>query len=653
MAMVRNKVVSAEEAVALIRTGDTLANSGFVGNGTPDELLLALAERFAATGEPRDLTLIFAAGQGDGKERGLNRLAAPGLLKRVIGGHWGLIPALGRLAVDGRIEAYNLPQGVISQMYREIAARRPGVLTKVGLGTFVDPRLEGGRINAQTTEEIVQRLDLAGEEWLFYPARPISVAFIRGTTADPHGNITMERESLTLDNLAMAMATHNSGGLVIAQVERIAEAGSLNPRQVKIPGVLVDCVVVARPEHHRQTYATAYNPAFSGEIRVPLTSLPPMELDERKIIARRCALELPPGGVVNLGIGMPEGVASVAAEEGALTYVTLTAEPGVIGGVPASGLDFGAAVNTAAVIEQNQQFDFYDGGGLDLAVLGMAEADAAGNVNVSRFGPKLAGAGGFINISQNARRVVFAGTFTAGGLVVAGGDGRLAIKQEGRARKFVSKVQQITFAGDYAAKRGQEVLYVTERCVFRLTEKGLALIEVAPGVDVERDILALMDFRPLMDSVTEMPAALFRPDMIGLAGRMTGMSLADRLALDPQRNLLFLNFTGLRLRSVRDVEAIEQAVANVCQPLGRRVTAIVNYDHFGLDESLQEAYAAMVERVVRAFYVRVVRYSTSAFLRLKLGEALSSRDSAPLLFETAEEAQAWAEGAALLSYGEG
>ena len=640
MSGLKNKIVSADEAAAIIHDGDMVAVSGFVGIGTPDELILALARRFATSDGPRDLGLMFAAAPGDGKERGLNRLCAPGLVRRVVGGHWALVPKLGALALEGKIEAYNLPLGVVSHLYRDIAGKTAGHISKVGLHTFVDPRLGGGKLNAATTEDLVSLIELNGEPWLHYKTFPVNVALIRGTTADPAGNITMEREALTLDNLAAAMAARNSGGFVVAQVERIAEAGSLAPREVQVPGILVDCVVLSQPENHRQTYATPYNHAFTGRQRVPLDRIAPLPLDARKVIARRCAFELPPGGVVNLGIGMPEGVAAVAAEERVLKYLTLTAEPGVIGGLPQGGLDFGAALNPAAVLHQNQQFDFYDGGGLDIACLGLAQADTQGNVNVSRFGQRLAGAGGFINISQNAKRLVFAGTFTADGLDVGIADARVQIRREGKSRKFVAAVEQVTFSGNFAAERGQPVLYVTERCVLRRTKAGMELVEVAPGIDIDRDIVGQMDFAPIIEDPQPMDPRIFRDAVMGLEAWLLGLSLADRISYNAERNTLFGNFEGFQVRTIEDVEVVRREFERTCREIGRKVHLIVNYDGFELDPAVSDAYFSTIAYLESRYYATASRYTTSAFMRLKLGVSLQSRDLAPHVFETRAEAQA-------------
>ena len=418
-------------------------------------------------------------------------------------------PKLAQLAGAGEIGAYNLPQGVISQMYREVAAGRPGVVTHVGIGTFCDPRFGGGKLNARCSEDLVSVVELGGREWLLYYAIPINVAFIRGTTADERGNITLEHEPATLGVLTAAMAAHNSGGIVIAQVERMACHGTLGARRVVVPGHLVDYLVV-EPTQPQTAAGGPYNPSLSGELRGPLGTIPPMALDERKVVARRAYREILPGSIVNLGVGMADGVGSVAAEQGGLDQIVLTVEQGLAGGVPARGVIFGAVWNPDSVIDSPSQFDFYDGGGLDIACLGFAEIDSLGNVNSSRVGDAIFGAGGFIDISQGAHKLVFVGTLTAGGLRTAVAGGELHVEREGRVRKFVPEVAQLTFSAEQARLRGQRVMYVTERAVFEHGPSGVELIEIAPGVDLERDVLGQMDFRPsIREPLPLMDGSLF------------------------------------------------------------------------------------------------------------------------------------------------
>ena len=638
----RDKIVTAAEAIALIRDGDTIVAEGFAGQCFAEELTLALQERFLQTGTPRDLTLAFTVAQGDRAGRGFDRLCYEGLLKRAIGGHWGMSGELGKMAVDNKIQAYNLPQGVIAQLFRDTAAGKPGLLTRVGLDTFVDPRNGGGKINDATTEDRVELITIGGREYLFYRAfERLDIAFLRGTTADPNGNISMEREALFLESLAVATAVHNNGGLVIVQVERIAEAGALGPKQVKIPGVLVDCVVVARPEHHTQTWGTSYSPALSGELRVPLSSVAPLDLSVRKVIARRAAMELRPNAVVNLGIGMPEGIASVAAEEHVLSYITLTAEPGVIGGLPTGGADFGSAINGDAILDQPAQFDFYDGGGLDAAFLGMAQADAQGNVNVSRFGPKLAGSGGFINISQNAKRLVFLGTFLAPSRTEVT-DGRVVVTDALAAAKFLDRVEQRTFSGQYASAAGQPVLYVTERCVFELTPDGLQLIEIAPGIDLEKDILAHVGFTPIIDGEpTLMDARIFRDEPMGLKDDLLTVPLEARFTYDPDRNTFFINMEGMSVYTTAQADAIVAEIEKRLAAVGKKVPVAVNYDNFYLAPDLADTYTTAVRTLAERYYQTVTRYTTSSFMRLKLSGHLTERGLAPHIYESRQEALDW------------
>jgi propionate CoA-transferase len=529
----RPLVLTAAQAATLLEDGDTvLINGSGGGVGTPEGFLEALADRYRQSGQPRAITAVHPVGCGDWGEKGMSRLALPGLLKRQVTGSLGNSPATMAMAAADEIEAYTLPQGVLSQLCREIAAGRPGLITHVGLGSFVDPRNGGGRQSERGPNDMVELITLHGREFLFYPAFRVDVAVIRATTADEAGNLTMEREPFIGDALAMAQASHNSGGIVIAQVERMRTAGTVPSREVKVPGILVDAIVVDPDQ--QQTYAVRYNPGYSGEIRVPVFRRPSAEVDPHTVIARRACLELFPGCIANLGYGVSTGIARILAEEGLSDSVTLTVEQGIIGGTPVSGNDFGAAVNYDALIEQAAQFDFYDGGGLDIAFLSFAEVDGAGNVNVSRFAGKPNGSGGFIHIAQNAKTVCFLGTLTAGGLIAKLCDGGIRIEQEGRHRRFVSAIEQRTYDRAGGLARGQKARFITERAVLEADEHGLIVIEIAPGVDLDRDVLANFEAPPrVSDRVRAMPEMVFRPGDFGLRqalSKLPGPKMHRRLA---------------------------------------------------------------------------------------------------------------------------
>jgi propionate CoA-transferase len=604
----RSKVISAPDAARIVLDADTIAINGFAGIGCPEALAQALERRFQTTGSPNALTLVCAAGLGDRGGRGLDHFAHKGMVHRVIAGHWGLAPRLGAMARAEQLEAYCLPQGVISHLYREIAGGRPGLLTRVGLHTFVDPHHEGGRLNSRATGELVRRISIGEVDYLFYPAFHIDVALVRGTTADPEGNVTLEREALSVDALSMAQAARNSDGVVIAQVERLIDRRRVGFHDVVLPGALVDAVVVASPPDHPQTFSDDYNPAFTGEICASESAPAPGPLTPRLVIARRAAMSLRTNSIVNLGVGIPEGVGAVAHEEGLLESITITIESGAIGGIPARGLSFGAVSNAQAVIDQASQFDFYDGGGLDQAFLGAAEVDADGNVNVSSFADRIVGAGGFIDISQNAPSLFFLGPLVAGATAVIE-DGRLRITEESETRKFVDRVRQVTFNGPQARAQHQSVHYITDRAVFRLAECGLELIEIAPGLDLERDILARMAFRPAISpGLCEMDPRIFREGVMGLA-QTCPTPIEDRFHHDPAENVVYVNYEGMTLRTDEDVEALAAFLDGRFADVGHRVHLIVNYDDLALAPAAAEAFAAMVVRNSERYALSTSRHS--------------------------------------------
>ena len=505
------RFVNADEAAALVGDGHVVAISGNgAGMISAEAVFAAIEKRFLETGHPRDLTLVHSLGLGDRGEMGTNRFAYEGMVRRVIAAHFYWSPRMQQLIREEKVEAYCFPGGVIQHLLREIGAGRPGLFTHSGLETFVDPRQQGGRCNRRTQEELVELLEIGGRDVLHYKPFKVDVALIRGTYADTRGNISPEEEPIDMDIHSIALAAHNSGGVVIAQVRQVAEAGTLRSRSVRVPGVMVDAVV--EDPRQEQFYGLGYDPSVSGSLRAHLGTVAaevPSRL-ERRIVARRAALELCPGASLNFGFGMPGGIFGVIAEQGNAGEFWMSVEQGTHNGRMLDDRLFGAARNTDAIIPSIEQFDFYSGGGIDVTFLGMGETDATGNVNVSHLGGNLIGPGGFIEIAQNAKKVVFCGTFDAQGTRLAWSDGRLQILQPGKVRKFVNQVERITFAAGYARRTGQEVLYITERAVFRLIAEGLELIEVAPGIEIERDILPFMDFQPFLGAgIQRMPESVF------------------------------------------------------------------------------------------------------------------------------------------------
>jgi len=507
---VAKKVLTAEAAAELIFDGATVAVPASGGGLLEaDAIFAAIEARFLATGHPRDLTLVHALGFGDRGRRGANRFAHEGMVKRVIGGHWTWSRPMQQLARDNKIEAYSLPGGVISLLLRESGAGRPGLITRTGLGTFADPRYQGGRINASAKEPIVELIEIGGETYLRYLPIKVDVAILKGSYADQSGNLSFREEPAELDSYAAALAAHNNGGRVFAQVRGCVETGSLAARDIAVPGALVDAIVVQAEQE--QTYRGGYDLSIAGLLRS--TSLPePVDASSgvKRVLALRAAAELVPGATLNFGFGASAGVADIISERQERDRYWTTIEQGIHGGAMLTGDLFGMAVNPLAIMSATEQFDFYHGGGLDIAFLGMAECDRYGNVNVSHLGGDIIGPGGFIDITQNARKVVFCGTFdTKGTKLEITGDG-LRVIAPGQIRKLVNEVAAVTFSGPQAVARGQKVMYVTERAVFELSPEGIELTEIAPGVDLERDILAHMDFRPLVRSPRRMDLECFR-----------------------------------------------------------------------------------------------------------------------------------------------
>lgn len=521
--MNRPRIMTAREAAMQIRDGDVIVNTGMLLAANAEAVLTAMEDAFLETGHPNGLTLMHSSSQSD-RVGGIEHLAHPGMVDCMIGSHWGLAPKWMQKISDNEICAYNIPQGQMAHLLRSMACGECGNITKVGLGTFIDPRIEGGKMNdkAKEREDIYEVIELNGEEYLHYKPVLPDVAIIRGTNMDEDGNLSVDEEGVKLEILTVALAVKRNGGRVIAQVKRFVKNGEIHPHRVAVPGVFIDIAVLSTdPEKdHRQCSSIVYSPAVCGNGREKLNEKARSSgcPDIRFLIGRRAAMELHENDIINMGIGIPNDTIGVILEQENLNgYAVPTVESGIYGGVALGGPDFGVGKNCTAIIPHEQQFDFYDGRGVDVCFMGAGEIDRFGNVNSTKMGKQVAGSGGFIDITQNAHCVVFCTTFTAKGLECDIGEAGVRIQNEGRIRKFVDHVSQISFNGQRAVQKKQRVLVVTERAVFRMTDAGLMLTELAPGIDLERDVLANMDFAPILASqIQMMPIELFNCAPFGL-----------------------------------------------------------------------------------------------------------------------------------------
>lgn len=518
--------ITAKEAADWIRDGSTVCTVAMTLISSSESILKAIESKFLETGHPNSLTYLHSCGQSN-REGGMQHFAHEKLLKRIVGGHWGLSPRLMEMIAGNKVEAYNMPQGQMANLFHSMALREPGKISKIGLGTYMDPRIEGGKMNAKTKalEDLIDIVELDGEEYIRYKHIPIDTLIIRGTYADEVGNISTEHEAMLLEILPAVMATKRFGGKVICQVKQVLKKGSIDPKHVTVPGVMVDAVVVCENplEDHKQTSSWYYDPSYSGQaVAQESADLDAVPFSIRKVIGRRAVMTLEPDVVINVGTGIPNDViGGIIAEENISDDILITVESGIYGGIPAGGLDFGISKNALALIPHDRQFEYYTGAGIDYTFMGAGEMDSLGNVNATKMGDKAPGAGGFIDITSTAKNVVFCSTFTGGGLDVSFDGNGAVIRKEGKFKKLVSKVQQISYNGKLAVERGQQMYFVTERAVFRLVKDGPLLIEIAKGLDLQRDILDQMEFKPMIAAdLAETPVLLYHDGPFGLKSHL-------------------------------------------------------------------------------------------------------------------------------------